>query len=138
MDLNGTRTHENLKEAFAIASMANRRYLYFAEIADVDGFPEVAAGLREAAAGGTGHANGLLDYLIDVGDPATSHPIGETADNLGSAVAGEADGSTGRYPTMAEAARQEGFTEIADWFDSLARASEAQLGRLQKLLDEMA
>lgn len=137
MELNGTRTHENLKEAFAHASMANRRYLYFAEIADVDGFPEVAAGLREAAAGGTGHANGLLDYLVDAGDPATDHPIGETADNLGSAVAGETAGSTSRYPAMAEAARQEGFTEIAEWFDSLADAAGVQVERLEKLLQDL-
>ena len=137
MDLNGSRTHQNLKDAFARESMANRRYLYFAEIADVDGFPEVAANLREAATGGTGQANGLLDYLVDVGDPTTDHAIGETLDNLGSVVAGETHEHTEMYPAMAEAARQEGFTEIADWFDSLARAAEAHASRFQKLLDEV-
>ncbi len=138
MDLNGSRTHANLAEAFARESMANRRYLYFAEIADVDGFPEVAAGLREAAAGGVGHANGLLDFLTDVGDPATGGPMGETADNLGSAVAGETSDHTELYPSMAEAARTEGFTEIAEWFDNLARGARAQAERFQKLLDDLS
>ena len=138
MDLSGSRTHENLKQAFARESMANRRFLYFAETADVDGFPDIAANLREAAAGGTGHANGHLEYLTDVGDPVTGHPMGETIDNLGAVVAGEHDEYTELYPTMAETARQEGFTEIADWFESLAKAAEAHAGRFQKLLDELS
>lgn len=137
MDLNGTRTAEHLREAFARASMANLRYQAFAEAADVEGLPAVAAGLREAAAGSVGHANGLLDYLIDVGDPTTGLPIGETADNLGSAAAGEAAGHAELYPAMAEAARQDGFTEIADWFDTLARAAEANAKRFRKLLDDV-
>ena len=67
--LNGTKTHENLKDAFAGESQANRRYLYFANKADVEGQNDVAAVFRSTAEGETGHAHGHLDYLAQVGDP---------------------------------------------------------------------
>jgi len=89
--LKGTKTHENLKYAFAGESQANRRYLYFAKVADVEGYPEIAGNFRDTAEGETGHAHGHLDYLKQVGDPATGLPIGNTAKNLKSAVA-DADG----------------------------------------------
>jgi rubrerythrin len=70
-NLKGTKTHQNLKDAFAGESQANRRYLYFAKIADVEGQPEIAGLFRDTAEGETGHAHGHLDYLRTVGDPAT-------------------------------------------------------------------
>jgi Rubrerythrin len=62
-DLKGTKTLECLKHAFAGESQANRRYLYFAREADVQGYPDVANNFRETAEGETGHAFGHLDYL---------------------------------------------------------------------------
>ena len=76
--LKGTQTHTNLKEAFAGESQANRRYLYFAKTADVEGQPDIAGLFRDTAEGETGHAHGHLDYLKQVGDPATGEPIGNT------------------------------------------------------------
>ena len=73
-DLNGSKTHENLKEAFAGESQANRRYLYFAQKADVEGYPDVAALFRSVAEGETGHAFGHFDFLAEVGDPVTGVP----------------------------------------------------------------
>ena len=87
--LQGTKTHQNLKEAFAGESQANRRYLYFAKVADVEGYPEIAGNFKETADGETGHAHGHLDYLKQVGDPATGLPIGNTEKNLKASVAGE-------------------------------------------------
>jgi rubrerythrin len=133
-DLKGSKTHENLKAAFAGESQANRRYLYFAKIADVEGYPEIAGNFRETAEGETGHAHGHLDYLKKVGDPATDLPFGDTADNLKSAVAGETHEYTDMYPGMAKAARQEGFAEIADWFETLAKAEKSHAGRFASLL----
>jgi len=86
--LNGTKTHQNLKDAFAGESQANRRYLYFAKVADVEGYPEVAGLFKDTADGETGHAHGHLDYLKQVGDPATGLPIGNTLKNLKAATAG--------------------------------------------------
>src|SRR5213594_4310818 len=88
-ELKGTKTHQNLKDAFAGESMANRRYLYFAKVADVEGYPEIAGNFRDTAEGETGHAHGHLDYLKKVGDPATDQPFGDTVLNLKSAVHGE-------------------------------------------------
>ena len=70
-ELKGSKTHDNLKAAFAGESQANRRYLYFAKVADVEGYPEIAANFRDTAEGETGHAHGHLDYIKKVGDPAT-------------------------------------------------------------------
>ncbi len=136
-DLKGSKTHENLKAAFAGESQANRRYLYFAKVADVEGYPEIAGNFRETAEGETGHAHGHLDYIKKVGDPATGMPIGETAENLAAAVAGETHEYTDMYPGMAKTAREEGFGEIADWFETLAKAEKAHAGRFQKLLDDI-
>jgi rubrerythrin len=132
--LKGTKTHANLKAAFAGESQANRRYLYFAKVADVEGLPEVAGNFRDTAEGETGHAHGHLDYLKQVGDPATDLPIGDTIANLKAAVAGETHEYTDMYPGMAKNAREEGFPEIADWFETLAKAEKAHAGRFAALL----
>ena len=135
--LDGTKTHENLKAAFAGESQANRRYLYFANKADVEGQNDVAALFRSTAEGETGHAHGHLEWLEQVGDPATGLPIGSTRDNLKAAVAGETHEYTDMYPGMAKTARQEGFDEIADWFETLAKAEKSHAGRFQRALDTL-
>ena len=135
MKLKGTKTHDNLKAAFAGESQANRRYLYFANKADVEGHPEVAALFRSTAEGETGHAHGHLDYLAHVGDPATDLPIGSSSLNLKAAVAGETHEYTDMYPGMAKSAREEGFDEIADWFETLAKAERSHANKFQKALD---
>ncbi len=137
MELAGSKTHDNLKDAFAGESMANRRYLYFAKVADVEGYPEIAGNFRETAEGETGHAHGHLDYLKKVGDPATGEAIGDTIKNLKSAVAGETHEYTDMYPGMAKTARDEGFAEIADWFETLAKAEKSHAGRFQELLESI-
>ena len=136
-DLNGTKTHENLKEAFAGESQANRRYLYFAQKADIEGQNEVSALFRSTAEGETGHAHGHLEYLEAVGDPVTNEPIGDTEANLKSAVAGETYEYTDMYPGMAKTAREEGFEEVADWFETLAKAERSHANRFQKALDNL-
>ena len=136
-NLKGSKTESNLKEAFAGESQANRRYLYFAQKADVEGFNDVAAVFRSTAEGETGHAHGHLEYLEAVGDPATNLPIGRSRDNLKAAVAGETHEYTDMYPGMAKQARDEGFGEIADWFETLAKAEKSHAGRFQRALDSM-
>ena len=135
MALKGSKTEENLKAAFAGESQANRRYLYFAQKADVEGYNDVATVFRSTAEGETGHAHGHLELLEEVGDPATGKPIGETKDNLVSAVAGETHEYTDMYPGMAKTAREEGFEEIADWFETLAKAEKSHAGKFQKTLE---
>ena len=136
-NLNGSKTHQNLKDAFAGESQANRRYLYFAQVADIEGLPEVAGNFKETADGETGHAHGHLKYLAQVGDPATGLPIGNTEKNLKAAIAGETHEYSDMYPGMAKQAREEGFSEIADWFETLAKAERSHANRFQKALDSI-
>jgi rubrerythrin len=135
--LQGTKTHDNLLHAFAGESQANRRYLYFARQADVEGYPDVAGVFRSTGEGETGHAFGHMDYLAEVGDPASGKPVGETKLNLLAAVAGETYEYTEMYPGFARTAREEGFDEVADWFETLAKAERAHAGRFQKAYDEL-
>jgi len=137
MGLKGSQTEENLKAAFAGESQANRRYLYFAQKADVEGYNDVAAVFRSTAEGETGHAHGHLEYLEECGDPATGEPIGSTSDNLKASIAGETHEYTDMYPGMAKTAREEGFDEIADWFETLAKAEKSHAGKFQKTLDSL-
>ncbi len=137
MDLKGSKTHDNLKEAFAGESQANRRYLYFANKADIEGYNDVSTVFRSTAEGETGHAHGHLEYLEAVGDPVTDEPIGGTSDNLKSAIAGETYEYTDMYPGMAKTARSEGFDEIADWFETLAKAERSHANRFKKALDNL-
>ena len=134
--LKGTQTEQNLKDAFAGESRANRRYLYLARNADVEGLKDLAAVLRSTAERKAGRAHGHLDYLEEVGDPATGKPIGPTGDILKAAIASETHEHTDMYPDMARVARQEGFDEIADWFETLAKAGKSHAGRFQKALEE--
>jgi len=136
-ELKGSKTEHNLKEAFGGESMANRRYLYFAQKADIEGYNDVAAVFRSTAEGETGHAHGHLEFLEAVGDPATGEPIGDTKANLKAAIAGETHEYTDMYPGMAKAAREEGFDEIADWLETLAKAEKSHAGRFTKALDDL-
>jgi rubrerythrin len=134
-NLKGSKTFENLKEAFAGESQANRRYLYFARQADIEGYPDVAGVFRDTAEGETGHAFGHMEFLAEVGDPATGLPVGDTTTNLQAAIAGETYEYTEMHPGFARSARDEGFEEIAEWFETLARAEKSHAGRFQKAHD---
>lgn len=133
--LKGSKTHDNLKAAFANEAQANRRYLYFARQADIDGFPEIAGLFRDTAEGESGHAQGHLDRLCKVGDPMTGLPIGTLVTNLEAAIAGETLEYTRLYPNMAATAREEGFPAIAEWFETLGKAEQHHADRFKRGLD---
>jgi rubrerythrin len=135
--LHGTETLANLTEAFARESQANRRYLWFAQKADIDGHPDAAALFRSVAEAETGHAHGHLEFLSELGDPATGEPIGDTADNFRAAIASETHDADELYPGYARTAREEGLDEIAEWFENLARAEQSHVGRLRQGLDAL-
>ncbi len=135
--LKDTKTWQNLKDAFAGESQANRRYLYFARKADIEGQPDVAGVFRDTAEGETGHAFGHFDFLAEVGDPATGTPVGDTAANLKSAIEGETYEYSQMYPGFAKTARDEGLEEIAEWFETLAKAEKSHAGRFTKALDSL-
>ena len=135
--LKGTKSHDNLKAAFAGESQANRRYLYFARRADIEGYPDVGGLFRDTSEAETGHAFGHLDFLKEVGDPATGEPIGSTEANLKAAIEGETYEYTQMYPGMARTAREEGFEELAEWFETLAKAERSHANRFTKGLESL-
>lgn len=137
-ELRGSQTEANLKAALLGESQANRRYLYFAQRADVEGHADVAALFRAVADGETGHAFGHFGFLEQSGDPVTGVPIGSTVQNVRSSLAGEVRSADEMYPGLARTARQEGFEEIADWFETLARAEKSHAERFARLLATLA
>jgi rubrerythrin len=136
-ELKNSKTFENLKEGFSGESQANRRYLYFARRADVEGQPDISGVFRDTAEGETGHAFGHFDFLAEVGDPVTGVPVGGTEANLKSAIEGETYEYTQMYPGFAKTAREEGFDEISEWFETLAKAEKSHAGRFTKALDSL-
>ena len=136
--LKGTRTEENLKTAFSGESQASRRYLYFAQKADIEGYNDIAAVFRSTAEGEAGHAYGHLEFLEAVGDPPTGMAIGATSDNLAAAIVSEEREYNDMYPAMARVAREEGFDDIAEWFETLAKAERTHARRFQRALDELS
>ena len=137
-ELKGSRTEENLKAAFAAESQANRRYLYFAQKADIEGYPDLSALFRSVAEGETGHAFGHFDFLAAAGDPVTDQPVGPTEDNLRSAIVSETYEYTEMYPGFARTARDEGFVEVAEWLETLARAEKSHALRFAQGLDSIS
>ena len=132
----GTLTEQNLKAAFAGESQANRRYLYFANMADVAGDNDISALFRSTAEGETGHAHGHMEYLITggAGEPGTGMPAKTVAEALEAAIHGETHEYSDMYPGMAKEARDEGFDEIADWFETLAKAERSHANKFTKTL----
>ena len=135
--LKGTKSHENLKAAFAGESQANRRYLYFARRADIEGYTDIGGLFRDTSEAETGHAFGHLDFLKEVGDPATGVPIGNTEANLKASIEGETYEYTQMYPGMAKTAREEGLDELAEWFETLAKAERSHANRFTKGLESL-
>lgn len=135
-NLKGSRTEQCLKDAFAGESKANRRYLYFANMADIAGAPDVASVFRATAEGETGHAHGHMEFLIagGSGDPETGLPAGTVQQALESAISGETHEYSDMYPGMAKTARDEGHEEIADWFATLAKAERSHAGKFTRTL----
>lgn len=135
--LSGTRTEANLKEAFAAESEASGRFLYCAQKAEAEGYPDIAVLFRSLAEGEKGHAFGHLDFLTG-GREGDDGSTACTEDNLKSAIEDETRAYTEVYPVYAREARDEGLDEIADWFETVGRAERSHAGRLTSGLDSLS
>jgi rubrerythrin len=131
-DLTGTKTLENLQEAFARESQDNRRMLYFATKADVEGLPEVASLFRSVAEGETMHAFGHLDFLAELGEWTGTHGTSPAVACLEAALAMEVVEHTQMYPGFARTAREEGFDDVAEWFEVLVRSERSHAEHLAR------
>lgn len=126
-ELKGTKTEKNLEEAFAGESMARNKYTYFASKARKDGFEQIADIFEETAANEKEHAKMWYKYL-------NGGTISNTETNLQSAAEGENYEWTDMYSRMAEEARAEGFTDIAEKFEGVAAIEKEHENRYRKLL----
>ncbi|MGD8188938.1 rubrerythrin family protein [Brevibacillus ginsengisoli] len=137
--LANSTTLANLKTAFAGESQANRRYIYFAKQADTEGHSEIANAFRRIGDGETAHAHGHFDMLLrfGAGDPVTDMPVGTTENNLKSAIAGEEYEFSEMYPGFAKVAREEGYDEIAEWFEVMAKSEKAHANTFKKILEKL-
>jgi rubrerythrin len=126
--LKGTKTEQNLKDAFAGESQARNKYTYFASAAKKEGYEKIAEIFLETADNEKEHAKIHFKFLSG---------IGTTADNLRAAAAGETDECTEMYPRMAREAREEGFTEIAFTFEAIGAIEKLHQERYRKLLEEV-
>ena len=128
--LEDSRTFENLRTAFFEEASLAFRYRFFAVVAEFEGLDANAQLFKDLAEGGTGNVHGCLDFLRLIRDPSANVPIGSTLKNTQSVVQSETRQYTEIYPEMARVAREEGFTDIASWFDTLEKLKR---GHVQKL-----
>lgn len=127
-ELKGSKTEQNLWEAFAGESQARNKYTYYASKAKKDGYEQMAQLFQETADQEKEHAK-IWFKLI--------HGIGSTIDNLKDAAQGEYDEWTDMYPRMAREAREEGFEEIAQLFEGVAAIEKVHEEKYKKLLENI-
>ena len=128
--LKGTKTEKNLQEAFAGESMARNKYTFFASKAKKDGYVQISNIFLETAANEKEHAELWYKYL-------NGGKVSDTATNLEDAAGGENFEWTDMYARMAREAREEGFDEIADKFEGVARIEKEHEERYRRLLDNV-
>ena len=128
MELKGSKTEENLQEAFAGESQARNKYTYFAAVARKEGYEKIAAFFEETAHNEKEHAKLHFKYLSG---------IGSTIENLKAAAMGELEEHTEMYPRMATEAKEEGFNDIAYVFTAIAEIERQHKERFLQLLAEV-
>lgn len=127
-ELKGTKTEKNLRDAFAGESQARNKYTYFASAAKKEGYEQIAALFLETAENEKEHAKLWFKKLSG---------ISNTMDNLKAAAAGENGEWTDMYPKMAAEAREEGFDDIAQLFEGVARIEKEHEERYKQLLENL-
>jgi rubrerythrin len=138
MKLKGSKTERNILTAFAGESQARNRYTYFASQAKKEEFEQIAFIFEETANQEKEHAKRLFKLLkggdVEIQAAFPAGVVGKTAENLKDAAAGENHEWTDMYPSFAKVAREEGFTEIAKIFESIAIAEKQHEKRFLGLL----
>lgn len=136
-DVRGTKTQQNLKDALLTVALAAQRYAYFGKQAEVAGKPDAAGLFHDSARKEASTADELLSFFKSAGDPATGLPFGNTEKNLKSAISSELNEAEAMYAQMAQQARADGLSDIADCFDNLVKQSKTQAGRFQRALENL-
>ncbi len=140
--IKGTNTEKNLLKSFAGESQARGRYTIFAEVAQKEGYEQIAAIFLETAAQEYAHAKKFFSYLeegmLEITASYPAGPVGTTAQNLKEAAAGEHEEWADMYLEFARVAKEEGFPEIAANFKLVASVEQGHEERYLKLLERVA
>ena len=128
MELKGSKTERNLREAFAGESQARNKYTYFASVARKEGYEQIAAIFEQTANNEKEHAKMWFKALGELKD---------TAFNLSQAAAGENYEWTDMYDRFAKEAEEEGFTRLAYQFKAVAAIEKAHEERYRALLENV-
>jgi rubrerythrin len=137
LSLAGSRTDENLKRAFLDEARFDRRYLRHELAAEAAGHRDMAVMLRAAAKSGAAYASGHLDFLVAGDELASTTPTVRSAAELAATIAAMTDEHIAMYASMARTAHEEGFDEIAGWFETLAKAVRSRTRRLRGVAKQM-
>jgi rubrerythrin len=141
MELKGSRTEKNLISAFAGESQARNRYTYFSSKARKEGFRQIAEIFEETANQEREHAKRLFKFMpggeVEITGTFPSGTIGDTVENLKASTGGENHEWMEMYPSFAKVAREEGFEEIAEVFESIAVAEKEHERRYLKLAENI-
>ena len=140
--IKGTKTEQNLLKAFAGESQARNRYTYFASAARKEGFEQIANIFTETAENEKEHAKVFFKYLeggeVEIVAAYPAGMIKDTKANLEAAAAGENMEWTTLYANFAKIARQEGFIEVAQSFEQIAKVEKFHESRYRKLAADIA
>ena len=141
-DLKGTQTEKNLLKAFAGESQARNRYTYAAEVAEREGYRQIAALFRETAHNERVHAQRFFSFLdraeaLEITACYPAGKVGTTAENLRAGAAGEHEEWTQIYPAFAKIAKKEGFNQVAAAFTMIAKVEKEHEARYAKLLENV-
>ena len=140
--IKGTNAEKNLLKSFAGESQARGRYTIFAEVAQKEGYEQIAAIFLETAAQEYAHAKKFFSYLeegmLEITASYPAGPVGTTAQNLKEAAAGEHEEWADMYLEFARVAKEEGFPEIAANFKLVASVEQGHEERYLKLLERVA
>lgn len=136
LELESSQTFENLKKAFYDEASLAFRYRFFSVVADFEGMDQYSALFKEFAEGGVQTVHGCLDFLRIVGDPSAEVPIGSTQKNVEAVLQTEIRHFSEQYREMARVAREEGFTDVASWFDTLEKLKRSRVSKIKRASHE--
>ncbi len=131
-----SQTFENLRKAFEEEATLFFRYKYFQVIADYEGLDKIRKILKDFSDGSIDNVHGSLDFLRNFKDPASNVPIGNTQQNIKSILQTEIEQSSMNFPQMAKVARDEGFSDVASWFDTLEKLKRSHVATLNELKED--
>ncbi len=135
-DFEQSLTYHNLKKAFEDEAKLYFRYKFFLSVSEYEGLEKISKLLRDFSESSLDNVQGNMDYLRNFKDPSSGVPLGNTSQNLSSLLQTEIEQTSLLYPQMAKVAREEGFTDVASWFDTLEKLKRVHVQKIREAKDD--